>query len=590
MTTEQSTTELATWLDGRLSGDLSLELPQDPEVLCAVWAMRPDLAPPANLSIELILSRVSEGPFAEGVDGVSLDDEDFGELERGDGVGNVEDDFVSALFGEARKGKSTSSSVSLEDVLARIESGPFGPSVEGVLESTQNVESIAQVEDVEQAGDAARASVSPPPTVIGTEHVSANNNRWWNARWLAGGLAAALVLLTLIPSEFETPVSEDSIFAPQEDMPLEEPLPAEEVEAIQRVVEPTAPKKSKATVNKPKKPTGALKKDRAPSKEQTLETLSQQPPPQETAKRTDQTEVSDLLAVPSDAVNQSITTKSMSGAPTVRSGVVGGVTTSDADQDLGLGTVEVDELTEAKTLEDGASIGVASTMKLPDTTTDKAPSFAERELDAFENVVKQEPMPVSQKEEAEDEEAKDMEEESVVEDQTVVVPQVDQVLSTERMETLTVSKESKRRQWGKAKGGRAKKASMAPAESAPMAMSADDAVSGYSDTPTEDAVIERLPTVLSLTQVQQLASLTTVQQVLALCDDNKPTEALNILWVAHKSRILSEQIQLLETSNLYSTGDPRYLKRNWLTLAGLYRRSGNISQAELYEQRASNLP
>lgn len=594
--TELASTELATWLDAILAGDSSLEPPQDSEALAVVWAMRPDLAPPAKLSIESVLSRVSVGPFMEKVgssERMEGEDESAShEKVDTEALDTVEDDFVTALFSEARKDKSASPSVSLDDVFARIESGPFGTSVAGGTEKREQVER-SPLEETEKPDGATSSSL-----LSETEGSSANNNRWWNARWLAGGLAAALVLLTLVPSEFEAPVSEDSIFAPREDVEMEEALPADEIHYSRRPTEPGVSKfeeQAKRTVENPVSP----KKTLAPSKKSPLDSIAQQPPTQGFERETDKSERSDLLVVPSDSVDRP-TTKSMTGstrepvieskpsAPAVQSGVVGGATASDFDQGLSSGTLQLGRLTEGKVLEDASSVGTTSTMMSQDTTrpptnpTNPAPSFAEPEMDVVEDVVEEEPMPLSENDVEENEE--------VLEEQTLAVPQVEEVVATDRMEALTVSKESKRRQFGKAKGQRAKKAPMAAAESAPMAMSADDAVSGYAYTSDRDEPVQPLPTVLTVAQRQQVNSQTTVQQVLDLCDPNKPTEALDILWVAHPSRSQAEQIQLLEQSSVYSNGDSRYLKRNWLKLAQLYRKNGNVSQAEQYEQRALSLP
>ena len=93
--------------------------------------------------------------------------------------------------------------MSLDDILTRVESGPFArPERDGISEKVEE------------------SKFTP---------ISANNNRWWGSPLVAGGLAVALVLFVLIPTQFTATVSEDSMFTTS--FEAEQALPAEEMDA-----------------------------------------------------------------------------------------------------------------------------------------------------------------------------------------------------------------------------------------------------------------------------------------------------------------------------------------------------------------------
>jgi len=64
MTPEEQARRLAEWLDGHPGTDPPLDL--DPEVVEAVYALRPDLAPAPRVSADDILAELATGPLAEG--------------------------------------------------------------------------------------------------------------------------------------------------------------------------------------------------------------------------------------------------------------------------------------------------------------------------------------------------------------------------------------------------------------------------------------------------------------------------------------------------------------------------------------------
>ncbi|MBM4393539.1 MAG: hypothetical protein FJ090_20640, partial [Deltaproteobacteria bacterium] len=67
MSTEETRAQLlADWLSQPPGTDPPEGL--EPEVMAAVYAMRPDLAPPPRTRIDDVLSRVTTGPFAAGAE------------------------------------------------------------------------------------------------------------------------------------------------------------------------------------------------------------------------------------------------------------------------------------------------------------------------------------------------------------------------------------------------------------------------------------------------------------------------------------------------------------------------------------------
>ena len=478
---EKQAKVLADWIDGDRTA-----LPES-DVMVAVWAMRADLAPKPNVSIEDVLARVESGPLSN-QEQVLDDNEDL-------------DDFVSQLFSQIET--SATPRVSLEDVLARVESGPLAKSqkVPGVLSEAS------------------------------TAMQSANNNRWWNAKWLAGGLAAALVLFTLLPSGFEAPVSEDSIFAPKYE--AEKTLAAEEVENELPEAEPEQVSRQQK-VPASAKPT--------PDKRKSFDdqpTISQS----STSSPSDSGLVMPSRPVDSDKKDS---TKGIQVSQDMATPV------SEADL---IKSERAEEEVENKATELFGVVGGESV--IPSSPTAMAEQIVEEEV-------------LSEPEEAE------------LDD---VVVAVDSVQSTV---VETVAKESRsrpKRDWRK------KSKSVAP--SAEMSMAAELAPQSRAAS-AEDADIdqfdESLPSLLTSTERQQMQSWSSAEEVQARCNTQEPTKSLERIWVASLNKTPSDAITILLLSHRYDHGDQRYLKRNWLLLATQYRNAGQTDQALRYEQLAQGLP
>lgn len=552
---------LARWIDGDKE-----TLPSE-ECLVAVWAMRPDLAPSPRVSLDDVLLRVNTGPLSENV---SVSD--------GEVVQDLGDDFVEAIFAQSRS--STDLSVSLEDVLSRVGSGPLSTTVVESVEGTQDTESVPQ---------------------------SANNNRWWTAPWVAGGLAAALVLFTLLPSQFEAPVSDESIFAPA--FEAEKALPAEDVEArvqpstskkvaprkameqqvlqtaeeeqkplmdVSSKLEATKPKKSKRAAE-PQAPKANRAEDMAPLAEEkaivtgTISDVNRPPVPkkiQEKAERgnADMT-VTDSLAetflgsgFKYDDLNGNtgrIETNEYIG----NTGNTALVDESDDFEELSIvqGVVPLSKVQEDNDLMEAEAL---ETEALDE-------EYAEPEADVMPVPVEDTVVEAGSIEEVEVEELEDM-----------VVSRT----SLDAVTTESIVKESAklpRRKEDRPSAGLFAKQQAPSAAEAPM-----DEASSFDVAETAD----QLPSVLTLEERQAVKQTQSVAAVMALCSTYRPTESLEILWLASRFASPSDAVVLLRESSTYDNGDGRYLKRNWLLLARLLRQTNQPAEAAKYEERALSLP
>ena len=488
--------QLACWIDGDRD-----TLP-NAECSVAVWVLRPDLAPNPRVTLDDVLSRVTQGPFCEAQEGLEEPSED---------------DFVEALFTQVRNARQTK--VSLDDILTRVESGPFAK-----LEGDVEIDSVNQ-------------------TAVEATSPSANNNRWWSSSAFAGGLAAALVLFILIPTQFKSTVSEDSMFATS--FEVEEPLPAEDVAAKKDPKQIGGFGKS-ATLNVQRPPIRKeaediqLDSDEAPSlrviepekserlkKSVASDVVSEtEYPPQvqviQPQKSTLEIDTTNSLGV--ESASQSVETNDFNGNKN-------SMTTNLFD-----GQYDSDENAKiAEYAEDGGSV---ATDIIEGIEAESIEVSADSTIGAIDSVPR----------------------ESVVK---------------------SSGRQSKRQQ--KSKGFLSKRM-----ESAVVGDAAEDPVS--MEKSEKAASVGQLPSVLTEEQRRLLDQATNAPTVFALCDNRQPTQALDILWTASRILPTSDAITVLKQSSSYDHGDVRYLKRNWLLLSSLLYQIGQSEEAMRYQLLASSLP
>ena len=574
---------LARWIDGERD-----TLPNE-ECTVALWAMRPDLAPAPKITVEDILSRVTSGPLCE-TDLVSIDPE------------SVEgDDFVDAIFAQSRA--TVSRKLSLQNVWERIESGPFAAEDEVESPEIENVEGLPPVTE-----DRTVSPMFEDKLLTG----SANNNRWWTRPWVAGGLAAALVLFTLVPSQFETPVSQDSIFA--RSFEAEEALPAEEVEAKtipsskqQRSsdVAPVSPhdfaepepeveslRKSVLLESTPLSP--KKKSKAAPVKEVRSESASL---PSYQVQREQEELLDD---VDSDSVKKQLDTlRAVDGLvdfedPITKTATLNQLSTDVDDKDVVNSSVSSDV-----NLQNNSNDLIGNTAEMPtyENTGDIQYEFLDNvDFDGVEEGSLSTPTALMMSVTGEGAATPP----SAIE----VIPKEEQELLMEYMEedreemvvsssaldsvvVEEVAKESfalpRRKKERSSAGLLSKRQRTSMAEEIP-----EDSISVRAAESVQDS--NGLPLTLTQKQLLSVQQADGEQALLALCGINRPTQSLDILWLASQRSSNVDAISLLRYSSQYDHGDARYLKRNWLYLASLLRQTGQIEEAAKYEQLASSLP
>ena len=480
-------TKLAEWLDDPTDSGV----PLSDDIAPAIYAIRPDLAPESRLSLDDILERVQTGPFS------TQSSEDLEDVSRD------EEEFVRNLFAISKS--SESPKTTLDDVLTRVQTGPF-------------------VDDTPTDGDGRTIQSLTTPV--------ANNNRWWTSPWFGMGVAAALVLVILLPSNFEAPQQEESIFTIFE---AEEP-PLEDVDAgeyLERTMPKTAPKKASSSKTVLKE-----RGDDVDSNEATIPVELSESKPTRTLEATS---TSKGLNAQSEAVPEMKKEAEFSSSTIVSSNDY--VSETDVLVSEGLDApVDVDEephFDDATPKEYVEEVSVADM-----EPTIEFEGFA---MDASELSRMQAPS------------ARTQSVEEVVQSREGVV---DGILSSRRL-----------------RGSKKSKAKAPVEEAIPVMAEEEDQVSA----------IQSLPDTLSELEKSTLNTADT-ESIIGMCDPQNPTKSLDILWFASLPRESSDAIALLLRSSQYDYGDTRYLKRNWMRLSQIYATQGNVQRAQYYQQMADALP
>lgn len=476
------------------------------EVAPAIYAIRPDWSPEPSMSIDDVLSRVHTGPFAQ-----------YSE-ENHDDLPSDEDDFVSNLFAVSKS--PTSPNTTLDDVLKRVQTGPF-------------VE-IAPNEVVESTKSAVR---DPIP--------AANNNRWWASSWLGVGVAVALVLIILLPNKFEAPQQAESIFAPSFEADEEEP-PLEEVDAG-RYLERTVPKTVERTsaVAKPS-PSKTVLKDRLDELDSNTGDMPNEPVEPSVSEP--------MRTVESKPSSTAMTTKS-EPTPEMK---------KEADAEA-----EPIEPVNDDAFDVDFSASAGSNVPMDMDDGQRFNDVVARKEFVEEEEVAEEMAPAIKAEDV----AVDAVELSVAQVPASRTQSVEEVVQTR--EGVVGGVLSNRR----SRGAKKSKAMAPAAEAVPSTSDEDSVVTN----------IESLPSMLS-TSEQSALRAGDVESVVGRCDVQNPTKSLDVLWFASLTRNSNDATSLLTRSADYDHGDPRYLKRNWIRLSQIYAEQGNNQRAQYYQQMADALP
>ena len=201
---------LATWLQDHPGQEPPASLLDGaPDVVEAVYALRPDLAPAARVTIDDVLARVTEGPLAaEGVGRAAIEGL-VSWLSAHPGAeppADVAPEVVEAVYA-LRPDLAPAPRVDISDILGAVTSGPLATMEPEVDEGAEvvalqpaaiaepRVVPSAQSTAVEKALD--RSEVKKPS--------AANNNRWWIGGGLGTLVAAALAMVVIVPMSSSIP-------------------------------------------------------------------------------------------------------------------------------------------------------------------------------------------------------------------------------------------------------------------------------------------------------------------------------------------------------------------------------------------------
>lgn len=226
MNEQREAESLARWLDSRgeaLPGDVGND------VLEAVLALRPDLAPPPRVSIDDILAEVTAGPLAaagglqdrgEGARLAAwLDEEEIPE--------DADDDALEAVFA-LRPDLAPSPRVSIDDVLADLSAGPLVERAAGHPEHTLPA-SLGEL---------------PEAVVIANNVPSPRRLPSWFLPGMGALLMAAMALLVVMPAAEQAPrgfPQPTRAPAPTLDVPMAEIPPADMPAAARAAADPSLP-------------------------------------------------------------------------------------------------------------------------------------------------------------------------------------------------------------------------------------------------------------------------------------------------------------------------------------------------------------
>ncbi len=226
MNEQREAESLARWLDSRgeaLPGDVGND------VLEAVLALRPDLAPPPRVSIDDILAEVTAGPLAaagglqdrgEGARLAAwLDEEEIPE--------DADDDALEAVFA-LRPDLAPPPRVSIDDVLADLSAGPLVERAAGHPEHTLPA-SLGEL---------------PEAVVIANNVPSPRRLPSWFLPGMGALLMAAMALLVVMPAAEQAPrgfPQPTRAPAPTLDVPMAEIPPADMPAAARAAADPSLP-------------------------------------------------------------------------------------------------------------------------------------------------------------------------------------------------------------------------------------------------------------------------------------------------------------------------------------------------------------
>ena len=524
---------IARWLDGQHN----IALPEEAQV--TIFAIRPDLAPNTTVSIDDVLSRVQRGPFVKGVQDQQRDENNV-EFSAQEDV-----DFVEAIFKNVENHENLQSNMKIEDILSQIQRGPFAQKKEAQIFQIAS----KMTKTVEVNEDVARpfAALSPKQEQI-------VKKSWWRNPMLTMSLAVAMVLFVLLPSNFQMSSEPQSSIAmdqnAEEMEKLAEDFDDESTDSMN--IEQSAPSRKPKVSSKPPPKVSA----KAPSKPDVASATNQK-----SSKTIDHPKSTAPKAVTSKKVKQ----------------------VEDFDNSLQVQTLPFEEIQSAEH-QYSQSPKISET---PEAEEEMFESTARLDEIATEDVFNEASMAVAEMDASTNDRSENMNSSGInssMDDVSLdMAPMVAQstTIATEsstsrNLKNGFLSKDRASSEASvEAKNARVKQETRAATMSEPDNDLLQKEKSSLMDVPV-------LPILLSDSEMENISTLETVQEIQFLCDKTNPTKALEILWHGHKHLQMNQKLELLLKSEQYANADRRYLQRNYLIIGNLYFQLGDLSKAEEY--------
>ena len=537
--------EAATSLANWLEGVQNQDV--EPEILEAIYVLSPEHCPVPRVGLEDVLGRVEFGPFGDKAEAEGTEDDAL---------------FMRELLDHSGAVPQTS----LEMILARVEAGPFA--------------GMSQLEAEETLEEELPDNVIRP-------------RAWWQRTEVAVVAAAAAALLILIPSNFEVPEQEMISATLELDVSEEKSVAKDASQEIEQTVQ-----RAKREVNKEKEP-----RSDAPTESLT------EPEERRSKKAKKKAEISRTL------VEQAPASRNMKAKALEPQKPRPEPKRQEAQSQIKSPSIIVEE--KAMPADELRSVSIARAEDMKAVNETPANSSLSAGMNNLERLAKKDSAKNELKEEIADAEATDLD---VFEIEEIVVADAD-FIEEEMVDEIMLEPTSKSRLERRSKDFRngmsrenasaPQKESMAENEAPAPAMDdaekAEEANSGLLNTadsfdeisPQEfeedlddmvaDAKSQQIVEQLSSAEKQAIQEFGTPAEIASYAQNFDATKSLAVLWQGTVKHENSFSIDVLKYSVQFPTGQKKYLERNYQLLVSLLVQEGRDSEAEVYRQKLNAL-
>lgn len=534
--------EAATSLANWLEGVQNQDV--EPEILEAIYVLSPEHCPVPRVGLEDVLGRVEFGPFGDKAEAEGTEDDAL---------------FIRELLDHSASVPQTS----LEMILARVEAGPFA--------------GMSQLEAEETLEEELPDNVIRP-------------RAWWQRTEIAVVAAAAAALLILIPSNFEVPEQEMISATLELDVSEKKSVAKDASQDIEQTVQ-----RAKREVNKEKEP-----RSDAPTESLT------EPEERRPKKAKKKAEISRTL------VEQAPASRNMKAKALEPQKPRPEPKRQEAQSQIKFPAIIVAEKVMPADELRSVSIARSEDMKVVNKTPTNSSLSAG--MNNLERLAKKDSAKNELKEEIADAEATELD---VFEIEEIVVADAD-FIEEEMVDEIMLESTSKRllgRKSKNFKNGMSRDNTSAPqkesmAENEEPAPAMDDAEkaeeanseaynSGLLNTADSfdeiapqdlddmvaDAKSQQIVEQLSSAEKQAIQEFGTPAEIASYAQNFDATKSLAVLWQGTVKHDNLFAIDVLKYSVQFPTGQKKYLERNYQLLVSLLVQEGRDSEAEVYRQK-----